>query len=252
MRLVIKHGGSVHGSGDAVLKAIAGYGGDVVVVHGAGPQITHALAQAGVPSAFVDGLRVTPARAMPIVVSVLEDAGAALVRELERLGRGAARIDDRFGGMLECSHATGTRGEDLGHVAHAVSAQPRAIESLWQAGITPVVSPLGFVSGVGTCNINADEVAGCIAGALGAPAIFVTDVPGVAIGGVVRARLTLADIERAVTDGSISGGMIPKTAACAAALRMGAPYAAIVPASDEVLDEQAGTHIVAANARSAA
>lgn len=244
MNLVIKYGGSVLAGDDPVLDAVALHDGDVVVVHGGGPQIGEAMAQAGVPSKFIDGLRSTPPAAMPIVARVVGDINAKLVRALEARGRPARGVDGRTDGLLVAERAVGKDGQDLGCVGRAVGANAAVVEAMWRERVTPVVAPLCDVNG-NTCNVNADEVAGALAGALGVPAIFVTDVPGVVLNGAVCPRLGIDDVAAAVADGRIRGGMIPKTSACVAALRMGAPFAAIVGATAKALDGATGTRVVA-------
>lgn len=245
-RLVIKHGGSVHGRvDDVVLEAVARHTGEVALVHGGGAEIGRALERAGMASKFVDGLRVTPPEAVPIVERALLGVNARIVRELARLGRPARGVDGRSGHFFSCEQAVGSRGEELGCVGRLIGADPVPLKSLWAAGITPVIAPLGLVA-ERVCNVNADEVAGAIAGALGVGVVFITDVPGVSLDGVVCEQLTVEEVSAAVAAGQITGGMIPKTAACVGAIRMGAPYAAIVPATSRALEPGIGTAIVEA------
>jgi acetylglutamate kinase len=250
VNVVLKCGGSIlvtganGGSDGMVLDAVARYGGRVALVHGGGPHISDALAAARVDSTFVGGLRVTSPAAMPVVERVLLEVNHAVVASLRVRGRKAIGADGREGKLFACERTRGPAGENLDRVGRVVSVNVSQIDWWWRCGLVPVIAPLGLLDDGFRCNINADDVAGALAGALGVPAVFVTDVPGVILDARLHASLGLDEVERAVRDGHISGGMIPKVFACVRAVRCGAPYASIVPAGKDVL-RGGGTRIFA-------
>ena len=203
-----------------------------------------ALAAARIPSTFVGGLRVTSAAAMPVVADALLHVNRRLVASLKARGRNAIGVDARDISLFRCKRALGPAGEDLEQVGRIVSVSVERIDGWWRSGMLPVIAPIGTFDDGLPCNINADDVAGALAGALRVPAIFVTDVPGVILDAQVRSAIALAEVEKAIDEGRIHDGMIPKALACAEAVRCGAPYAAIVQAGRDVL-RGGGTRIYA-------
>jgi len=262
MNLVVKYGGSVlatdarapaqgdesNGIAESVVDAVAGHSGNVVLVHGGGPHLSDALARARIATTFIGGLRSTPEEAMQIVLATMRDLNAGIAAQLERRGRRAVATSG-VGGLFACSRAWGSGGEDLGRVGRVTQVNGARIHSWWRSRCTPVVAPIGTLEDGKPCNVNADDVAGAIAGALRAPAIFVTDVDGVILDGRVREMLSLDEVAQAQRDGKINGGMTPKTDACVKAVRLGAPFARIVPAGPNILRPNAGTRIAEAQAR---
>jgi acetylglutamate kinase len=110
---------------------------------------------------------------------------------------------------------------NLGRVGRPVAVRVDVLRDLLEQNVTPVVAPISLGSD-GVYNVNADEATGAIAAALGdAEVVFVTNVPGVLVGGAVAEQLTKAEIEALIADGTISGGMIPKVGAALTALDAG-------------------------------
>ncbi|HEX8383476.1 MAG TPA: acetylglutamate kinase [Sphingomonas sp.] len=243
---VIKYGG--HAMGDperqrdfaedmVLLKAV---GINPVVVHGGGPQIGSMLKRLGVESRFVDGLRVTDAETARIAEMVLAGSinkeivgwiGQAGGRAVGISGKDAnlvtaekvgARAPDRLQGI--------ERHVDLGFVGEPVAVDTRILHSLVADGIIPVIAPIATGRDGHTYNINADTMAGAIAGALGAARFFLlTDVAGVLDkGGDLLTDLDPARIARLRADGTIKGGMIPKLETCVAAVEAGVDAAVIL------------------------
>jgi acetylglutamate kinase len=119
---------------------------------------------------------------------------------------------------------------DLGFVGEPERVDPMLVHTLLEAGITPVIAPVGIGDDGHTYNINADTMAGAIAGALGASRFFLlTDVAGVlAKDRSLLTDLTPADIAGLIGDGTITGGMIPKLETCVAAVEAGVDAAVIL------------------------
>lgn len=205
--VVLKLGGRV--AAGAVRAALAGIDGPVVVVHGAGPQITAEMARRGIEPAFVAGRRVTT----PAVLDVVRESLAAVNAELcAAIGPEAVGLrGDEIG--LEARQV-----EELGLVGDPVPSAPHAVVEALEAGRVPVVAPLAM----GPLNVNADEAAAALAVGLGASRIlFVTDVPGVLLNGELAAMLPADEAEAGLADGRFEGGIVPKLEAAVSAARGG-------------------------------
>jgi acetylglutamate kinase len=191
--------------GGASIDAELGDLDDAVVVHGAGPQITAALAQAGIESSFVGGRRVTDERAIGVVRAALLRVNRQLCASIGPRAVGLA--GDEIG--LEA-----TRVPELGHVGRPLPSRPQAVLDALTAGLIPVVAPLA----VGPLNVNADDAAAALAVGLGAKRIlFVTDVPGVLRDEQVLDRIDAHEVE----SGEFVGGIVPKLHAAVDAARQG-------------------------------
>jgi acetylglutamate kinase len=243
--VVIKYGGHAMGeesvarlfAADAVLLKMLGV--HPVVVHGGGPQISRMLERAGVNSTFVDGLRVTDEATMEVAEMVLSGAINKEIAnwitlagaEADVRGVGLSGKDAR---LITVEKAVRTRKDpgsqleevvDLGFVGEPTRVDPKLIEALIYADedYVPVVAPIGVSKEGETYNINADTVAGALAGALGAKRmLLLTDVAGVldSDGQLIRS-MTLAEAREAIATGVASGGMIPKLETAIAAVESG-------------------------------
>ena len=244
--VVVKYGG--HAMGDASLADSFGHdiallkqvGVNPVVVHGGGPQISEMLNRLRIPSTFVDGLRVTDAAMVEVVEMVLAGTVNKQVAGLiNRAGALAVGICGKDGGLIRARKLRRTvrdadsnieRVLDLGFVGEPEEVDVRVIHALTGAGLIPVIAPVGVGDDGQTYNINADTVAGAVAGALAATRLLMlTDVPGVLDGeGRLIADLSVADVRAGVADGTITGGMIPKVENCVDAVRQGVKGAVIL------------------------
>ena len=195
-----------------------------VVVHGGGPQIGALLGRLGKQTEFIDGLRVTDAETLDVARMVLVGkVGRDIVGSINVHGAYAVGLSGEDGGLITAA----PRSDDLGYVGDVVSVQPNIVERLLSENMIPVVSTIGADETGQAYNINADTVAGALAGALGAEkAIYLTDVPGLLTDiddpGSIVARATVDEVRGYVADGTISGGMIPKVEACIHAVESGA------------------------------
>ena len=244
--IVVKYGG--HAMGDehladqfgrdiALLKQV---GVNPVVVHGGGPQINAMMQRLAIQSSFVDGLRVTDAAMVEVVEMVLAGTVNKHVAGLiNRAGALAVGICGKDGGLIRARKLQRTvqdpdshieRALDLGFVGEPEHVDVRVIHALTGAGLIPVIAPVGVDEGGQTYNINADTVAGAVAGALGARRLLMlTDVPGVLDNDRrLIPEMTIADVEQGIASGMISGGMIPKVQTCVEAVRQGVRGAVIL------------------------
>jgi acetylglutamate kinase len=244
--IVVKYGGHAMGDPDlatefgrdiALLKQV---GMNPVVVHGGGPQINAMLKRLAIKSEFVDGLRVTDAAMVEVVEMVLAGTVNKHVTELiNRAGALAVGISGKDGGLIRAKKLTRTVVDpdshiehvlDLGFVGEPAAVDVRVIHALTGSGLIPVVAPVGVGEDGQTYNINADDAAGAIAGALHATRLLMlTDVPGVLDkDGELIPELSIVRARAAIADGTISGGMIPKVENCLEALGLGAKGAVIL------------------------
>ena len=232
--VVIKYGGHAMGedevarlfAADVVLLKLLGI--HPVVVHGGGPQISRMLKRSGVESTFIDGLRVTDAATMEVAEMVLSGAVNKEIvnfinvagREADVRGVGLSGKDAR---LITVEKAVKSRRDpetsldqivDLGYVGQPKTIDPKIVEALLHASddYIPVIAPIGVSEDGETYNINADAVAGAMAGALGAKRmLLLTDVSGVLDKDGERiAQLTVSQARAAIADGTATGGMIPK------------------------------------------
>ncbi len=236
--VVIKVGGAVADLDGALLglPKLISSGYRAVVVHGGGQEISALMGRLSLPVRFKDGLRVTDPESMEIATMVLRGkVSVSLVGALVRHGVRAIGLCGVDAGILTARpHADA----DLGLVGEVDTVNPDLLDVLMRDGYVPLLAPIALDSSGVLRNINADSVAGAVAGALrAAVSVFLTDVPGVLDGhGAVLARLTPAQVTALVADGTIRGGMLPKVGACLAALDSGAQASCIAHGRDrEVL-----------------
>jgi acetylglutamate kinase len=199
----------------------------IVVVHGGGPQISEAMAKFGKVPEFREGQRVTDAETLEIVRMVLVGkVGRDIVSSINVHGPLAVGISGEDAGLI----AAEARDPELGFIGDVVSVNPTIVERLLAEHLIPVVSTIGSDAAGQAYNINADAVAGALAGALGAEKVlYLTDVAGVMRDlhdpSTLMTELTPSQIRDLIAQGVIDGGMIPKTEACITALDRGAKAA---------------------------
>jgi acetylglutamate kinase len=243
---VIKYGGHAMGDAEAqrdfaedvvLLKAV---GINPVVVHGGGPQIGAMLKQLGIESKFIGGLRVTDAATAEVAEMVLAGKiNKEIVGWIAGLGGRAVGLSGKDANLVLAEKVTRTepdrnsgieRHVDLGFVGEPVAVDPTILNNLANDNFIPVVAPVALGADGATYNINADTMAGAIAGALGAKRFFLlTDVPGVLDkqGGLLT-DLDRPSIDALKADETITGGMIPKVDTCLSAVDAGVEAAVIL------------------------
>jgi acetylglutamate kinase len=207
--VVLKLGGRVANGAAVQARDLVAGGDEVVVVHGAGPQITAELERRGIPVEFVRGRRVTS----PPVLAVVRESFLAVGAEVcAALGPCALQlVGDEIG-------LQAVQVPELGLVGEPVPCRPAAVERALASGRIPVVAPIA----VGPLNVNADEAAAALAVGLGADRlVFVTDVPGVVVEEAVAGRLDVESAERMLEDGMFEGGIVPKLLSAVSAARSG-------------------------------
>ncbi|RVT96172.1 acetylglutamate kinase [Rhodovarius crocodyli] len=244
--VVVKYGGHAMGEEATALS----FGRDIalleqvginpVVVHGGGPQINSMLKRLNVQSTFVQGLRVTDEAMVEVVEMVLAGTvNKQVSNAITRAGAMAVGISGKDGNLIRARRVTRTvkdpdsnieRVLDLGLVGEPEQVDTKVLRLLIDADIVPVVAPVGAGPDGQTYNINADTVAGAVAGALNAERmLLLTDVAGVLDENKkLIPEMTVAEVRAGIESGMISGGMIPKVETCIYAIERGVKGAVIL------------------------
>jgi acetylglutamate kinase len=214
--VVIKLGGHAMGSDEAMaifardVVLMQQVGANPVIVHGGGPMINAMLDRLNIPSEFVDGKRVTDAETMEVVEMVLSGlVNKRIVQAIGAQGGRAVGLSGKDAQLITCTQTN----PELGFVGTPSVVDQTILEDLFNSNIIPVIAPLGVGENGETFNINGDTAAGAIAGALKADRLLLlTDVAGVKnADGEVLTEMTASQIRELTADGTIAGGMIPKT-----------------------------------------
>jgi acetylglutamate kinase len=244
--IVVKYGGhamegaaaSENFAQDIVLMKQTGIA--PVVIHGGGPQIGALLKRLAIPSTFVDGLRVTDKPTMEVVEMVLSGTiNKQIVTGINSAGGRAVGLSGKDGNLVVARKlerhkinpsTLESKPVDYGFVGEPERVDPEVLRNIISSGLIPVIAPIGVGAGGETYNINADTVAGSIAGAMNAARLLLlTDVEGVLDrDGKLIPRLTAGEARRLISEGTISGGMIPKIETAIEAVEQGVEAAVIL------------------------
>lgn len=233
--VVVKYGGSVMDS-----DHLAGFAADVVlmhsvgirpvVVHGGGPQIGQMMERLGLQPRFVDGLRVTDAETLDIARMVLVGrVNRDIVSAINVHGPLAVGVSGEDAGLIQAR----ADNPELGFVGTVDSVNTAIIDRLLDESLIPVVSTIGADATGQALNINADTVAGILAGALGAvKAVFLTDAEGLYADSedpsTLISETSPSALEELLDAGILAGGMIPKAQAAVHAVRHGVASAHMI------------------------
>ena len=265
--IVIKYGGSAMVDDelkrgfarDVVLMKLVGM--NPVVVHGGGPQIGSLLERIGKKSEFVDGLRVTDRETIDVVEMVLGGlVNKNIVALINAQGGRAVGLSGKDGGMIQARKLLLRQGRsddeneviDIGQVGEIEQIDPAVVDTLDQANFIPVIAPIGAGADGKAYNINADTVAGSLAVTLKAEKlILLTNTPGVLnVDNQLLELLSETEAKDLITQGVISGGMLPKVQCALDAVSGGVRTATIsdgrVPHAtllETVTDRGVGTQI---------
>jgi acetylglutamate kinase len=208
-RVVLKVGGRVAAEAAARAPELVAEGAEVIVVHGAGPQISAEMERRGLVPGFVRGRRVTTPEVLAVVRESFKEVNAAVCATVGP--RAIGLMGDEIGLVAE-------QVEELGLVGEPVPCAPPAVLEALASGRIPVVAPLA----AGPLNVNADEAASALAVGLAAERIlFVSDVPGVLLDGGVVGAIEADEADRLIGAGVFEGGIVPKLVAAVHAARGG-------------------------------
>lgn len=194
----------------------------VAIVHGGGKEVSELSRTLGLEPVFHDGIRMTSDAEMDAVEMVLCGvANKRLVRRLVAAGVPAVGVSGADGGMVTGSRVPDATGAPS-RTATVAGVNPLLVRDLWVCGYVPVIASPASDDAGEAVNINADDVAFALAGAMGAGSlVFLSDVDGVLVDGEVLPSLTPAMAEAQVAAGHVSGGMIPKVRNAATAVEHG-------------------------------
>jgi acetylglutamate kinase len=235
--VVIKYGGAAMEdpelqedfARDVVLLKYVGL--NPIVVHGGGPEITAYMQRLGLPVEFVDGLRVSDASTVEVVKMVLVGkVNKDIVLRLGRHGQSAVGLCGDDGSLFRVARRASPSGADIGFVGRIERVNVDVIAHV-ASDYIPVIASVGADREGNSYNVNADEAAGAVAGALGAyKVLFLTDVPGWLTDPADAASLishaTDAQVRAALPQ--LQGGMRPKLGACVDAIGAGVSAAHIL------------------------
>ena len=244
--IVVKFGGNamvdpdLHESfaRDVVLMKLVGM--NPVVVHGGGPQIGALLEQLNISTEFIDGMRVTDSRTMDVVEMVLGGSvNKEIVSSINRNGGKAIGVTGKDGQLIRAKKLSVNRFSpgmgaseivDIGHVGEVDQIDTEVLNLLQNSDFIPVIAPIGVGRDGTTYNINADLVAGKIAEVMQAEKLMLlTNVSGLQdkSGGTLTG-LSTVQVDSLISDGTISGGMLPKIGCALDAVKGGVASAHIV------------------------
>jgi acetylglutamate kinase len=226
------------------VRAVQNEGHHPVIVHGGGKTIAAYQEKLGLEARFIEGLRVTDEASMEVAEMVLSGlTNKRIVRALVHAGiraAGFSGVDDGTIYVDKMWHPLG----DLGRVGDIQDVDPYLINTLLDAGIVPVISPISFGSlDALSYNVNADHAATAVAAHLGAiRLIFVSNVPGILVAGRVVRAVTADQAEKWIEEGIITGGMIPKVRSAIHAVQNGVSQAVITNIAG--VQEGSGTGVI--------
>ena len=244
--IVIKYGG--HAMGDSKLSSsfakdiglLKEVGISPIIVHGGGPQIGERLKSKNISSKFVDGLRVTDKETIKIVEEVLsKDINSEIVESISSSGGKAIGVSGNINNLITAtklhvetkdSDSNIEKVVDIGFVGQPVKLDKSIITNIINKGEIPVIAPLGVDNNNFTYNINADTVAGFIAGELKASKLLLlTDVPGILDNSKkLISSLSIKEAKIILNKEFISGGMKPKIETCINAMEKGVEKSTIL------------------------
>jgi acetylglutamate kinase len=232
--IVIKYGGNVFIDRNifnnfiADISTLNKLGISIVVVHGGGPRIKKELDKSNIQTKFIRGLRVTDKKIINIVESVLIDFNDDIVNSLKKKGTEAVSINTKKNNVIEVV----PESEELGFVGKPYKINNDIIKNILKKKIIPIISPLGLGNNNQTYNINGDTAAGAIAKSLKSRRLLLmTNIEGV----LDKNKKLIPEINSTaanemISDGTISGGMIPKIKTSIDAVNNGVTGVAIVDA----------------------
>lgn len=226
---------------ERLAAAVAARAGRTVLVHGGGKEVTALQRALGAEPEWRDGLRVTSEEGMRAVAMVLSGlVNKRIASALLTAGVDAVGVSGEDGALIEAGVA---RDGAMGRIGEVSRVRAPLLQAWLEQGLVPVVSPVSRGPDGRPLNVNADDAAAAVAGAMGAAELlFVSNVPGVLAEGSVLAEVGAERVEALIADGTAAGGMAPKLRAAARAAAAGVERVRI--GGVEMLgDEAAGTRV---------
>lgn len=207
-----------------------------VFVHGGGPDINDMLEMLQIPSEFYDGLRKTTKEILHVAEMVLTGkTNRKLTEQLSSYGFKAFGVGGSDG---KCLQAQFVNKQKLGYVGEITAVNKKLIQSFLDKNYVPVITPIAVTKDGQKLNVNADYAAAAVAAALDAEqCLFVTDVEGIMVNNTVVDSVSITEIDELITDGTITGGMIPKVNSAIAALNKGLQSTMIVSGKSAIYQD---------------
>jgi len=221
-------------------------GAKIILVHGGGPEITAEIEKRGMSTKMVGGFRITDNAVLNVADEVLGQLNRDVVDSLKKAGVKAKGMPGYEGNVITCIKKAPIKVKDgnemitvdLGLVGEVDIVDTKHIRNMISEGILPTIYPICADADGKKMNVNADTVASGIAAAMGCDEmVFITDVPG-----ILRDvkdpdskidKITIKEIDALISNGTISGGMIPKVEACSKAILAGVSAVRMVNGKDE-------------------
>lgn len=258
--IVIKYGGSIL-SDERIRKGVledivflSFMGLEPVLVHGGGPNISERMRKSGKKAHFVDGVRVTDEDTLVVVEEELKELNGLIAKELIQLGAQAVGLHGKDKNLIQVEKKQAL--QDLGYVGNVTGINTKLIREEIDNDKVPVILPMGRGADKHLYNVNADESAAAVSGALGAEKfVLLTNVAGILRTAndpaSLISTLTVSEAERLIEDKVVSEGMIPKVRSSIDAVNKGVKKTHIIDARiphglllEIFTDEGIGTEIV--------
>ena len=236
--ITIKFGGAAMGASNlsssfakdiTLLKQV---GINPLIVHGGGPKIKAMLDKLKLKTEFIDGLRVTDSSSMEIIEMVLSGSiNKEIVMEINKEGGRAIGLSGKDALLVETKKIKKkAKKSDLGFVGEPAKLNSEFLIWCLESNFIPVIAPIGYGEHFETFNINADTLSGSVATAVKSERlIMLTDVKGVLDQrGNILTHISVKDVKKLISNGTIKGGMIPKVETCVKAIQNGVKAAVIL------------------------
>ena len=235
--ITIKFGGAAMGTSNlsssfakdiTLLKQV---GINPLIVHGGGPKIKAMLEKLKLTTEFIDGLRVTDSNSIEVIEMVLSGSiNKEIVMEINKEGGRAIGLSGKDALLVEAKKIKNKKKDDLGFVGEPAKLNSEFLIWCLESNFIPVIAPIGFGDKFETYNINADTLSGSVATAVKSERlIMLTDVKGVLDRkGNILTHLSIKDVKKLISNGTIKGGMIPKVQTCVKAIQNGVGAAVIL------------------------
>jgi acetylglutamate kinase len=221
-------------------------GAKIILVHGGGPEITAEIEKRGMSTKMVGGFRITDDAVLEVADHVLGELNRDVVDSLKNAGVKAQGMPGYEGNVITCvkkapikvKDGNETITVDLGLVGEVDAVDTKYLRKIMSEGTLPVIYPICADTSGKKMNVNADTVASGIAAAMKCDEmVFITDVPGILRNVNDKSskidKITIKEIDSLISDGTISGGMIPKVEACSKAILAGVSAVRMVNGKDE-------------------
>ncbi len=238
--VVVKFGGSAMVNRDTFQSVIQdmvfmkSIGMKPVIVHGGGPFISSEMEKRGKQPLFINGYRVTDKETLEIAIDVLTNQiGKSIIKHINEMGAKGVCVWENNKSPIKARKLVSEEADDLGYVGELTEIECDRFINLFEDDQIPIVSPIAKGIDGENYNVNADNVASFVAGALNAEKlVFISNTHGISTDPSDPESFTSTlhedEVNKLIKSGVISGGMLPKANACISAMREGVKKAHII------------------------